>query len=73
MKERRCIITKPEEKSDRQGDLVRISAKVSALLDDLAKKSGRPRSYVANRLIEFAYDYAEIMEEEDYDRNDNDD
>ena len=58
----RCIITKPDDTAGRQGDIVRISAKVSALLDDLAQKSGRPRSYVANKLIEFAYDRAEIAE-----------
>lgn len=60
----KLIITKPDDQAVRGCDMVRISAKVSALLDDLAQKSGRPRSYIANKLIEFAYDYAEIDESE---------
>lgn len=60
----KLIITKPDDQAGRGGDMVRISSKVSALLDDLAQKSGRPRSYIANKLIEFAYDYAEIDEAE---------
>ena len=59
------IITKPAEKSDTAGQVVRVSPKSYALLEDLAAKSGRSRSYIANRMIEFAYDFVKIEEEEE--------
>lgn len=58
------IITKPSDKSDATGQVVRVSTKAYALLEDLAARSGRSRSYIANRLIEFAYDFVKIEEEE---------
>lgn len=58
------IITKPSDKSDAAGQVVRVSTKAYALLEDLAARSGRSRSYIANRLIEFAYDFVKIEEEE---------
>lgn len=63
----RLIITKPVDKTEQTGQVVRVSTKAIALLDDLAAKSGRSRSYLANKLIEFAYDWVEIEEGDDDD------
>lgn len=58
------IITKPSDNSDAASQRVRVSTKAYALLEDLAERSGRSRSYIANRLIEFAYDFVKIEEDE---------
>lgn len=60
----KLIITKPAEPKEGAGQVVRVSPKAYALLEDLAAKSGRSRSYIANKMIEFAYDRAEIKGEE---------
>lgn len=63
----KLIITKPSEKNDTTGQVVRVSQKAYALLESLAKESGRSRSYIANKMIEFAFDRVEIREEVDED------
>jgi predicted transcriptional regulator len=65
----KLIITKPVDSGDRSGQVVRVSKKVYALLEDLASKSGRSRSYIANKMIEFAYDLVQIEEEEEPDED----
>ncbi len=65
MNPKKLIITKPCEKQDTSGNMVRVSAKTYALLETLANESGRSRSYIANKLIEFAFDCVEIREEDD--------
>ena len=67
MKPQKLIITKPVEKNDAAGQVVRVSPKAYALLESLAKESGRSRSYIANKMIEFAFDRVEILEEVDED------
>lgn len=62
----RLVITKPAENAEKTGQMLRVSKKAYALLEDLAAKSGRSRSYIANKMIEFAYDMVEISEEGDY-------
>lgn len=59
------IISKPTEPKETSGQMVRVSAKAYALLEDLAARSGRSRSYIANKMIEFAYDRALITETEE--------
>ena len=59
----KLVITKPAEPKESAGQVVRVSPKAYALLEDLAAKSGRSRSYIANKMIEFAYDRVEIKEE----------
>lgn len=63
MKTQKLIITKPVDKQDVSGQVVRVSAKAYALLESLSKETGRSRSYIANRMIEFAFDCVEIREE----------
>lgn len=63
--EEKLIITKPAEPKECAGQVVRVSPKAYALLEDLAAKSGRSRSYIANKMIEFAFDRVEIREEVD--------
>lgn len=67
MKPQKLIITKPVEKNDTTGQMVRVSQKAYALLESLAKETGRSRSYIANKMIEFAFDRVEIREEVDED------
>lgn len=62
MKPQKLIITKPTEKQETNGQMVRVSAKSYALLESLAQASGRSRSYIANKMIEFAFDRVEIAE-----------
>lgn len=62
MKPQKLIITKPVDKNDAAGQVVRVSAKAYALLESLSKETGRSRSYIANRMIEFAFDRVEIAE-----------
>lgn len=42
----------------------RISRKANALLDDVVKRSGRGKAYIASKLIEYAYDHIEYSDEE---------
>lgn len=67
MKPQKLIITKPTEKQETNGQMVRVSAKAYALLESLSKETGRSRSYIANKMIEFAFDRVEIREEVDED------
>ena len=59
----KLIITRPDDKEENRGQMVRVSAKAYALLESLANQSGRSRSYIANKLIEFAFDRVEIKDE----------
>lgn len=61
----KLIITRPDDKAENSGQMVRVSAKAYALLESLAKESGRSRSYIANKMIEFAFDRVEITDEEE--------
>ena len=61
----KLIITRPDDKADSTGQMVRVSAKAYALLESLAKESGRSRSYIANKMIEFAFDRVEITDGEE--------
>lgn len=65
MKREKLIITKPVDKSETQGCMLRVNEKAYALLTDLAGKTGRSRSYIANKMIEYAYDSVQIMEAEE--------
>ena len=59
----KLIITKPDEKRDGVNSrTIKVSAKSYALLEALSKESERPISYIADRLIEFAFDFVEIAE-----------
>lgn len=46
--------------ADCYGLTIRITNKADALLDVLAKKSGRTKRYIASKMIEFAFDYTEV-------------
>jgi len=41
----------------------RINRKANALLEDVTKRSGRSKGYIASRMIEFAYDFVEYIGE----------
>lgn len=64
---KKLIITKPVESGGGCGQVVRVSKKVYALLEGLASKSGRSRSYIANKMIEYAFDFVQIEDEEEPD------
>lgn len=44
---------------------VRVSRKANALIEEIAKMSGQSKSYVASRMIEFAYERTEIKADEE--------
>ena len=58
-------IPKASDGSTGSGVLVRISRKANALIEELAKQSGQPKTFIASRMIEYAYDFAVIDEEEE--------
>ena len=60
----KLIITRPDDRTEREGKMLRISPKAYALLDSLAKESGRSRSYIAGKMIEYAFDRVEITDGE---------
>lgn len=41
------------------GVVVRVNDKANALLEDVAKKSKRSKSYIASKMIEYAYEFVE--------------
>ena len=47
------------------GHAIRVSKKAHALLESVAKRSGRSKSYIASHMIEFAFDYIEYDDEDD--------
>lgn len=56
----KLIITAPNN-----GDIqIRVSRRANALIEEVAKLSGQSKSYVASRMIEFAYERTEIKAEE---------
>ena len=46
------------------GNIVRISDRANALIEDVAGKTKRSKAYIASRMIEFAYDFVEIIGKE---------
>ena len=44
--------------------VTRISQKANALLEDVVKRSGHSKAYIASKLIEYAYDYIEYSDAE---------
>lgn len=46
--------------SDDRDVSIWIGRKANALIDEIAKKSGQSKQYVASRMIEFAYDHTEV-------------
>lgn len=58
-------IPKYKRRVNESGNMLRVSEKTYALLGDLAEKSGRSRSYIANMMIEFAYDRCRIVDSGD--------
>lgn len=45
------------------GVVVRANDKANALLEDVAKKSKRSKSYIASKMIEYAYEFVEYSGE----------
>lgn len=57
------------EKEAAVGDcvLIRVNKKANALIEDVAKRSGRSKQCVTSKMIEFAYDYVICEGEEEQD------
>lgn len=58
----KLIITADKEEKN-TSTLIRVSNKANALVDDLAKRSGRSKVYILGKLIEFAYEHSEVADE----------
>ena len=54
------LIIESDNGDKEQGTIVRISRKANVLIDDIAKKSGRSKLFIASKMIEFAFDYTEV-------------
>lgn len=44
--------------------MLRVSRKANALIEEIAKESGQSKAYIASRMIEYAYDFTVIDDEE---------
>lgn len=44
------------------GVVVRVNDKANALLEDVSKRSKKSKSYVASKMIEYAYEFVEYLE-----------
>lgn len=60
MGEKKLLIPRYEE-NDEYGATIRLSNKADALLDNLARRSGRAKRYIASKMIEFAFDMTEVI------------
>lgn len=56
------LIIEAENGEKEQDVIVRISKKANALIEDISKKSGRSKCYIASKMVEFSYDHVEIQE-----------
>lgn len=63
--EKLIIQVTPQGTEFKNNVLVRISGKVNALLEDVAKRSGRTKSNIANMMLEYAYDNIQFVEATD--------
>ena len=59
MMEEKLIIPKAGE-TENSGFVVRISRKAYLMLTDIVKQSGQSKSFIASRMIEFAFDHTEV-------------
>jgi hypothetical protein len=59
-------LTTPKAKDESDRDVtVWIGRKANALIDEIVKKSGQSKNYVASRMIEYAYDHTEVQDDEE--------
>lgn len=54
------LIIPQNKDGDQTTTVIRLSRKAFALIDQLSRKSGRSKSDVASRMIEWAYDHTEV-------------
>ena len=45
--------------------MIRVSRKANALIEEIAKESGQSKAYIASRMIEYAYDFTLVDENEE--------
>lgn len=45
--------------------MIRVSRKANALIEEIAKESGQSKAYIASRMIEYAYDFTVVDENEE--------
>lgn len=53
-------IPKVTADSARSDVKIRVSRKANALIEEIAKESGQSKSFIASRMIEYAYDFIVI-------------
>lgn len=49
---------------------MRINRSANAIIEELAKMTGRSRAYLASKMIEFAFEHIEIKGDEDDEADD---
>lgn len=61
---RKKLIIEVDNGNRDSGYIVRISERANALLEDCAKRSNRSKSYIASKMIEYAYNFVEYLGED---------
>ena len=57
------LLIEIETKEKETGCIIRVNEKANALVDDVAKKSGKSKTYIASKMIEYAFDRIEYIED----------
>lgn len=62
----KLIFKNPVEKKGKDfGDNVRISREAVNMVEEISAKIGKSKSYVASRLITYAFEHVEIVESDE--------
>lgn len=63
----KLIIKKKSATPKSEGIVIKINDKSNQMLEDIIKRTGKSKTFVANRLIEFAYKYVEVVDDDEED------
>lgn len=63
-KEKKKLVIEIDNGEKGSDAIVRINDKANALLEDVAKKSKRSKQYIASKMIEYAYEFIEYLDDE---------
>ncbi len=63
----KLIIKKKTATPKSEGIVIKINDKSNQMLEYIIKRTGKSKTFVANRLIEFAYKYVEVVDDDEED------
>lgn len=62
----KLVFKKPVEKKAKDfGDNIRISRESADIVEEISAKIGKTKSYVASKMIKYAYEHCEIVDSEE--------